>query len=83
MSFGEETIYVNGVLSHAATASVTEFKNPTGRQSSSDSFLVKTLPSMLHVAVEMLAGGRWVPIYVDTDARTGSTNYQLTPSNKV
>lgn len=83
LAFGQKTSYSNNIFTPALTASATEFLNPSGPQSPDDSFLANTIPNTLHIAVELQAGGTWVPVYVDPDTHTGEMNHQLTPLNEV
>jgi hypothetical protein len=83
LAFGQETSYDNNTFSAAKTASADDFLNPSGSQSMNDSFLAKKIPNTLHIAVELNAGGAWVPVYVDPDVHNGLMNHQLTPLNEV
>jgi hypothetical protein len=48
-----------------------------------DSFIVGSVPDILHAAVSCKTGDTWSPIYVDRQLRNGLTDHEIRPLNLV
>jgi hypothetical protein len=65
-------------------APASDFTNPTGPESSQDSFLARRIPKDLRVGIEMgLPDDRWTVIYVDNETHMTTSDIQITPRNEV
>jgi hypothetical protein len=83
IAFGQQSVFGGSKFSAVSTADRNDFPNPKGPESYEDSFLLKSLSSKYHAAVDCWTEGAWAPIYVDPDTHAGTMDISLTPLNSV
>ena len=81
MKFGQASVFQNGAFQTPAPAPASDF--PGNDTTSDNSFIAKSVPETLQTAVQVLAGGKWVSIYVDPDNHNAPMDKVLTPLNEV